>query len=1534
MPADDITIEECHLKPLKDPDEAWFKARNKRHPSWHEEKLALEQTYLHEERYGISKAFREVLMRIKCCSEQLQQDKEIPAAPRVFVSFAYASAHDVGFESLVLPSVRRLVEDLEHVGFVCHFCEDTYNELRSKVGGDVLKFMKIGVLKASDLVLIIGSETFQYKCLHKNWHGESHAVRKEYLYTLQKDINNLLSPPVHNLPQNPSVVFFAVISSTDSNTITHYRQEIERQCERLGQPITYNQELIELVKLTAPTPTEYNYYRNFELLVVRMYTSFFLSKCGEEPQELIDTCQKEFRDFGRDHPKKEFISQLTLGKFTVPKVQSIINSRHRKCVGWMCLAATLSAGGGSALFILALNSVEAPCQEQASEDVSDSLALLRDRRTTRLELTGRRINDALVVELATLVENNTDLRYLDLSNNEIGNQGAIALGRALGVNRALQYLDLSGNCIGSSGAEGLSEGLVGNPVVTNLGMMNNHIGDHGAQSFANMLDRNVALLALFLENNDISQEGVGYLVNALGRNNVLRYLGIESEGNSITDDQSQRLQQALDQNSQYPLFVNNRLHIQEGQRVTLSPNQLLATSGNRSVQFIISGLSNGMFTDEQFQSINSFNQSQVNQSYISFSHTGGDQAPSFNVSAFDGRLRTNPRPAVIFFQDVSHAPMLTRNAMVLRPHQSRQLTAALLRASDEDTADTQLFFMIESAQLAHFENQYGDRISRFTQAEVIDGHVRLVSESVVAPTIHFSITDSINRVGPFEMSIRFNPRGIRYTVVNISDEWLDGYNGHRFHGVEDVRYVGDLNGDGATDTSLLLDTGDNRILWETEGLLGLSSVDVDDLEAMSGTTFIAPPINGAISSRFSLTGSCGDVNGDNRDDVCFTYSADLELVRTYNVSDYGHGFIIFGDEGLTSVNEFNLSHLDRSQGVHITGLADEAIVSPMIAVDSNNNNASDIIVQTHGRVHNRESDLNHFRAYSIFDTSHQDELRNVFVSNGMSVLPPEYLLLDVYREQIYLMDSSDDVDGNGYDDLMACVILTSYEDDRADCFILFNDHTTGLGVRRHLSGPNTLMLLGSGDYPEHRHGGFISDINDDGYPEIAIIDPFARNYSGAVHIIFGNRRLRQRGVLDVQQLTGHDGFSVYGTEPFYRLGFGYGSVVSLDYNQDGIGDFACSDFSGRLYIIFGSATIGASGRVDLITLDGSNGVILNYLQSFDRHLARDMIYFNQDLVPDLSLSAENYSSNRWDADIFYGVSEQNCFVSINDIHVALSGSLLLSRQHINASCLSYPAENISLHVNNTLYGKFVLSQDGTQVNQFTQGDIDDGVVTLVSTDDNQFPSFEIYSEFAWWQTYPQIIQIEPPILPTMLVTHSTTVATVTASQSVMATLVASLTTLSTDAITTASIDATIQQNDSAIPASMEIGCHCIHQVDNEIWTLYSYALFSLSAFMFIVATVYAYNFVYAADRNGNKTKRLFGCLGLGLFCLNKQKPPRSEDIDVAIENGRHGQYPPAMHAHHHVLISAAGMSSAERSDHVGGQEDHRGSSRMVMSSQI
>uniref|UniRef100_A0A8C9KEY8 Leucine rich repeat containing 45 n=1 Tax=Panthera tigris altaica TaxID=74533 RepID=A0A8C9KEY8_PANTA len=143
---------------------------------------------------------------------------------------------------------------------------------------------------------------------------------------------------------------------------------------------------------------------------------------------------------------------------------------------------------------------------------------------------------------------NTVVRFLDLKGNNLRAAGAEALGKLLRQNKSIQSLTLEWNNMGAweDAFATFCRALADNGALRQLDLRNNQISHKGAEELALALTRNASLQQLDLRWNDIGLLGGRALVNCLPRNKTLWRL--ELAGNNVPGDILRAVEQAMDHN--------------------------------------------------------------------------------------------------------------------------------------------------------------------------------------------------------------------------------------------------------------------------------------------------------------------------------------------------------------------------------------------------------------------------------------------------------------------------------------------------------------------------------------------------------------------------------------------------------------------------------------------------------------------------------------------------------------------------------------------------------------------------------------------------------------------------------------------------------------------------------------------------------------------------------------------------------------------------------------------------------------------------
>ena len=126
------------------------------------------------------------------------------------------------------------------------------------------------------------------------------------------------------------------------------------------------------------------------------------------------------------------------------------------------------------------------------------------------------------------------LSYVNLARNKIGNAGAAVLASALQGDLLLQRLNLSENQVTARGAVLIADALLVNTTLEVLDLCQNALGKSGGVAIGNCLQKNWALGSLSLSNCDIASEGAAAVFMGLRQNSTLNTLNLSH--NHLNDE--------------------------------------------------------------------------------------------------------------------------------------------------------------------------------------------------------------------------------------------------------------------------------------------------------------------------------------------------------------------------------------------------------------------------------------------------------------------------------------------------------------------------------------------------------------------------------------------------------------------------------------------------------------------------------------------------------------------------------------------------------------------------------------------------------------------------------------------------------------------------------------------------------------------------------------------------------------------------------------------------------------------------------------
>lgn len=181
--------------------------------------------------------------------------------------------------------------------------------------------------------------------------------------------------------------------------------------------------------------------------------------------------------------------------------------------------------------------------------------VIREKKCTELWLYNNRITCQGLQILVESFKNNSTLKTLDLSSNQISDRSIRLLSTVLLPEEkcSLKSLNLSNNFISNQGAKYLSEMLRTNTTLTELWLGNNDIGSEGIEELTDILAYdNQTLKYLSLSSNRfVNDESIDDFINLLKENRTLTSLWLTDC--NISEQNKIRLQQLAKRKAHFRL---------------------------------------------------------------------------------------------------------------------------------------------------------------------------------------------------------------------------------------------------------------------------------------------------------------------------------------------------------------------------------------------------------------------------------------------------------------------------------------------------------------------------------------------------------------------------------------------------------------------------------------------------------------------------------------------------------------------------------------------------------------------------------------------------------------------------------------------------------------------------------------------------------------------------------------------------------------------------------------------------------------------
>ena len=480
-----------------------------------------------------------------------------------------------------------------------------------------------------------------------------------------------------------------------------------------------------------------------------------------------------------------------------------------------------------------------------------------------------------------------------------------------------------------------------------------------------------------------------------------------------------------------------------------------------------------------------------------------------------------------------------------------------------------------------------------------------------------------------------------------------------------VSSAGDINNDGYDDIIIgayLADpnggsSGESYVVFGKASGTYSASLELSSLNGTNG--FV---INGIDANDYSgrSVSSAGDINNDGYDDIIIgARHADP------NGDDAGESYVVFGKASGTYSASLELSSLNGTNGFVINGIDENDYSGRSVssAGDINNDGYDDIIIGANEADPNGGSSGESYVVFGKASGTYSASLElsslngtNGFVING----------IDENDYSGRSVSSAGDINNDGYDD----IIIGAYPADRhwGESYVVFGKASGTYSASLELSslnGTNGFVINGidANDYSGYSVSS-AGDINNDGYDDIIIGARFADpngDDAGESYVVFGKASGTYSASLEPYFLNGTNGFVINGIDGYDNSGYSVSSAG--DINNDGYDDIIIGARyadpngalgSGESYVVFGKASGTYSASLELSSLNGTNGFVINGIDANDYsgNSVSSAGDINNDGYDDIIIGANEADpngGNSGESYVVFGQSEFDASVNLSDL---------------------------------------------------------------------------------------------------------------------------------------------------------------------------------------------------------------------------------------------------------------------------------------------